>query len=260
MSTDTSASKDAKLPTKAFCLLSGGLDSTVAMAVAINQFGASNVIAVSVDYGQRHITELDHAKQVCDYYNIKHEIMTITDMPASMLTDESAEVPNASYADLPEGVSPTYVPFRNGQLLSKIAARASTYEGPSVIFAGMHAEDAERDAYPDCTMHFLGAMAAAIYIGTYHKVRLNTPLVSMFKHEIVSLGARLNAPLSLTWSCYKGGMYHCGTCPTCRARREAFDAAGVYDHVVYEDQLTADMKALHKTVSPHSTPDDGIPF
>ena len=218
---------------RAFCLLSGGLDSTVATAIAISQYGANNVEAISIDYGQRHKKEIKSAYEVCIYYGIDHSVMHITDMPTSMLTDETREVPNANYADLPEGVSPTYVPFRNGQLLSKIAARASMYDGPSVIFAGMHAEDAERDAYPDCTSHFLGAMAAAIYIGTYHKVRLNVPLVSMFKRDIVAWGHDLSVPFQLTWSCYKGEALHCGTCPTCRARKQAFKDAQVNDPTEY---------------------------
>lgn len=222
-----------ELPIKAFALLSGGLDSTVALARAIHEYGDRNVEAVSVHYGQRHVKELDHARMICNFYNIPHHVMEITDMPTSMLTDSSRAIPNASYADLPEGVSPTYVPFRNGQLLSKIAAKASMYEGSSVIFAGMHAEDAARDAYPDCNFQFLGAMAAAIYVGTYHKVRCNFPLVSMYKHEIVKMGFLLSAPLQHTWSCYAGGELHCGTCPTCRARKEAFIQAGVIDPTVY---------------------------
>jgi len=222
-----------QLPTKVFALLSGGLDSTVALARAVDEFGFQHVEAVSVNYGQRHVKELDSARAVCNYYDIPHHIMEITDMPSSMLTDSSRAIPNASYADLPEGVSPTYVPFRNGQLLSKIAAKASMYEGNSVIFAGMHAEDAARDAYPDCNFQFLGAMAAAIYIGTYHKVRCNFPLVSMYKHEIVRMGYALQAPLQHTWSCYAGGVLHCGTCPTCRARKKAFQKAGVFDPTTY---------------------------
>lgn len=221
------------LPVKAFALLSGGLDSTVALARAVHEFGRTMTEAVSVDYGQRHVKELLCAKQIADYYSIPHRVLTIEDMPKSMLTDKDAPIPNMSYGDLPEGVSPTYVPFRNGQLLGKITALASMYEGPAVIFAGMHAEDAARDAYPDCNMAFLGAMAAAIYIGTYHKVRLNVPFVSMTKAEIVLQGEVLDAPLHLTWSCYAGGAYHCGTCPTCRARKDAFDTAKISDPTVY---------------------------
>lgn len=224
---------------RAFCLLSGGLDSTVALAIAIRDHN-KNCEAISVNYGQRHLKELDAAVAVSREYGIKHTILPITDMPASMLTDPGSRIPNSSYADLPPGVSPTYVPFRNGQLLAKIAARASVHSADNgedcVIYAGMHAEDAERDAYPDCTMHFLGAMAAAIYIGTYHKVRLNVPLVSMYKKDIVATGNYLRAPLYLTWSCYAGGEKHCGICPTCRARWMAFIDSGLNDPTAYKDE------------------------
>lgn len=225
--------------TKAFVLLSGGLDSTVALALAMKE-NYDEVEAVSVDYGQRHIKELDCAREICGFYNIGQRICWLEDMPKSMLTDPSRAIPNASYGDLPVGVSPTYVPFRNGQLLSKVAALASTYDGSSIIYAGMHAEDAENDAYPDCTMHFLGAMAAAIYIGTYHKTRLNTPLVSMYKKDIVAMGINLGAPLHLTWSCYAGGEKHCGVCPTCRARWSAFYDSSVGDPTEYADTSAKD--------------------
>lgn len=221
------------IPTKAFALLSGGLDSTVALARADEEHQRRNVVAVSVDYGQRHIKELQRAAMIASYYNIPHILLKIEDMPKSMLTDPNMAIPNSSYADLPEGVSPTYVPFRNGQLLSKIAALASMHDGPSMIYAGMHAEDAERDAYPDCNMAFLGAMAAAIYVGTYHKVRLNIPFVSCTKAQIVHEGERLDAPMHLTWSCYAGDELHCGICPTCRARRDAFQLAHVSDPTSY---------------------------
>jgi 7-cyano-7-deazaguanine synthase len=218
---------------KAIVLSSGGLDSTVALALAIKYHG-KDVLSLGIDYGQRHLKELTMAKKIADWYGIEREVMSIQDMPSSLLTDPKQSIPNVSYADLPEGVSPTYVPFRNGQLLAKAAARASVMGGPVVIYAGMHAEDAERDAYPDCTMHFLGAMAAAIYIGTYHKVRLNTPLVSMFKRDVVKLGIYLEAPLDLTWSCYAGKELHCGVCPTCRSRKDAFQSIGISDPTEYE--------------------------
>jgi 7-cyano-7-deazaguanine synthase len=154
-------------------------------------------------------------------------------MPESMLTDPQREIPNVDYKDI-EGVSPTYVPFRNGQLLSKAAALAQA-EGFSELYFGAHAEDAQNWAYPDCTPEFIGAMANAIYIGTYHKVRLCTPLEWLTKTEVVALGDVLGVPFHLTWSCYAGGEKHCGTCPTCRARHQAFYDAVVDDPTEYAD-------------------------
>ncbi len=171
-----------------------------------------------------------------------------------MLTDDSrgnVEVPNIDYADI-KGVSPTYVPFRNGLMLSALTAHAQKWvneqnkindgevlEGaesdkPSAgIYFGAHSEDAHNWAYPDCTPEFIGAMANAIYIGSYMQIRLHTPIQWMQKSDVVALGTKLGVPYENTWSCYKGETLQCGTCPTCRSRKQAFIAAGVPDPTEY---------------------------
>lgn len=217
-----------------FVLLSGGIDSSTALAYAIRD--CSEVLAISVDYGQRHRREILAAQDVARYYGIQHKTVDIIGIPKVMLTDKDAEVPNMSYSDI-KGVSPTYVPFRNGQLISKIAGIAAHQcnitQSQGRIYIGTHAEDAAGDAYPDCRFDFVGAMAAAVYIGTYHAVQLIAPLIAMYKDDIVREGSRLGVPYELTWSCYKGEALHCGTCPTCRARHEGFVKAMVKDPTVY---------------------------
>jgi 7-cyano-7-deazaguanine synthase len=220
---------------KAYVSLSGGLDSTTALCIAADNHGSKNVVAISIDYGQRHKKELDRASQICEMLEIEHRVIQLPNIPKSMLTDSTAEVPNASYGDL-VGVSPTYVPFRNGLLLATLASIASPSpngDEKAHIYFGAHAEDAENDAYPDCRLDFIGTMGAAIYIGSYHRVRLHAPLIEMTKAEVVLKGTQLNAPYELTWSCYKGEELHCGVCPTCRARKEAFQIAGVPDPTEY---------------------------
>lgn len=233
--------------TKGFVLLSGGIDSSTALGFAIRDLGRDNVMAYSVDYGQRHRKEMDQASRVANYFSVPHKVLEIIGIPKVMLTDPTAKVPDVSYQEL-TGVSPTYVPFRNGQLISRIAGEAAhqidrlnvsaseigtddKYLG--VIYFGAHAEDAAGDAYPDCRFDFVGAMAAAVYIGSYHQLRLRAPLIEMFKDEIVTAGVRLGVPYHLTWSCYKGEELHCGTCPTCRARKAGFIKAGVNDPTQY---------------------------
>src|SRR5690606_32391056 len=98
---------------------------------------------------------------------------------------------------------------------------------------GAHAEDAQNWAYPDCTPEFIGAMANAIFIGSYQRLRLWAPLMNMQKYQIVRVGADLGVPFHLTTSCYKGGDKHCGTCPTCISRKGAFIRANVPDPTVY---------------------------
>jgi 7-cyano-7-deazaguanine synthase len=228
---------------KGFVLLSGGIDSSTCLAHAIRDLDAQHVTAISINYGQRHKKEIEAAAHVCKYFDVAYEIHELVGIPKVMLTDPSAEVPNVSYKDI-EGVSPTYVPFRNGQLISKITGTAQhrineqnrisaghSFEGR--IYFGAHAEDAAGDAYPDCRLDFVGAMAAAVYIGTYHAIRLSAPLIEMNKAEIIRHGEKLGVPWRFTWSCYKGEELHCGICPTCRARREGFQRANVEDPTVY---------------------------
>ena len=216
--------------TRALVLLSGGIDSATCLMLAIQD--NKDVVAISIDYNQRHKKEIKHAQAICNRLDVEHRTWAMT-LPESMLTAGSSEViPDASYADLPSGVSPTYVPFRNGNFLSTMASIAHA-EHFDVIYFGAHAEDAHNWVYPDCTPEFIGAMANAIYIGTYHEVRLRAPLTYMSKADVVFLGMSLGVPFDLTWSCYSDEDLHCGRCPTCRARKAAFSHACVNDPTIY---------------------------
>jgi 7-cyano-7-deazaguanine synthase len=222
---------------KAFVLLSGGIDSTTCLAIAMKEFNG-NVEAVSVNYGQRHQKETTYALNTCAHLNVPHHILDLRGIiPKTMLTDVQAALPNMSYDEI-QGVSPTYVPFRNGLMLSALTSfvhgqftKTSTEEWG--IYFGAHSEDARNWAYPDCTPEFIGSMANAIYIGTYRQVRLHTPLQWMTKAEIIITGDMLGVNWEDTWSCYGGGALHCGTCPTCRARKAGFIAAKVKDPTQY---------------------------
>jgi 7-cyano-7-deazaguanine synthase len=231
----------AKAPT-AIVLHSGGIDSTTCLYMAAEAFGRKNIAGLSVHYGQRHEKEIYQAQVICQQLGVEHHVVKMTDLPMSMLTNPDVQVPSASYEELGKGVSPTYVPFRNGNLLSHVTSIAQAQRA-SAIYFGAHAEDAHNWAYPDCTPEFIGAMANAIYIGTYHQVRLITPLEWLTKHEIIRAGNALGIPWSLTWSCYKGEELHCGTCPTCRARQDGFKGADTFDPTSYQ-----------------TSPDNDIPF
>lgn len=232
---------------KAAVLLSGGIDSTVVLYMAVKEHGAENVIGLSIAYGQRHKKEIEYASKSCEALGVARKIIDIGSIiPTTMLTDESREVPNISYNDI-VGTSPTYVPYRNGLMLSVAASvfhggllngefgdpGSVEIQGEHALYYGAHAEDAQGWAYPDCTPEFNGAMANAIYIGTYTQVRLCTPLQWMTKDGIIRFGQALGVNWENTWSCYKGGDVHCGECPTCRARRAGFNLAGVADPTQY---------------------------
>lgn len=229
---------------KAVVSLSGGLDSTVCLAKAVDEFGNSNVFAVSFHYGQSHKAELEAARNVALFYGVGHEIIELPKIFAG--TGESSlmgevEHPDLTYKEIEEGfgVSPTYVPYRNGNLLSMATTYAMT-KNAGWVYTGVHAEDARGWAYPDCTPEFVGAMANAIYIGTYHKVRLVAPLQNMMKKDIVLAGWELAAPFHLTMSCYRGESPACGKCPTCVERVGAFRLAGLDDPINYAVDVSWD--------------------
>lgn len=223
---------------KAYVLHSGGMDSTTCLYLAIRNHGKENVKAYSVDYGQLHKRELAAAEEICANLDVPHTILQLGPQPESPLTNraQNDSIPDKSYNDLGEGISPSYHHYRNGQLLSLLAAFASAdlkKDDQGIIYAGQHAEDAANWAYPDCTPEFLGAQANAIYVGTYFKVRLSTPLMYDMKRDVVIKGAALQIPWELTYSCYHGKERHCGVCPTCRSRKAAFLEAQIPDPTEY---------------------------
>lgn len=219
--------------TKALVLHSGGIDSSTALVLAMEEYGAENIESIGINYGQRHSTELDYAQKLCDYYGVKRRVLQLPTIEGSILTDPDAEIPKVDYSEI-EGLSPAYVPFRNGLMLANCAAVAQA-EGFDLIYYGAHAEDALNWAYPDCTPEFNGSMANAIFIGTNQKVQLITPFQWSTKEEIIKKGMDLGINYSLTWSCYVGANIHCGLCPTCRARHQGFIDANFEDPTVYKE-------------------------
>lgn len=221
--------------TKALVLLSGGLDSTTCLTMAVANHGPAQVETISMFYGQKHELELKSAASVAHHFEVPWHILNLPDIfgrAGSTLVKGGPDNPKGTYADLPEGPSPTYVPFRNGNLLSAATAYAVGLQAAEIWF-GAHAEDAENWAYPDCTPEFIGAMANAIYIGSYKKIRLVTPLEWMTKADVVRTGLALDAPYELTLSCYNGKQPACGECPTCKSRLAAFAENGAVDPIMY---------------------------
>lgn len=224
---------------KAFVLLSGGMDSTTTLYRAMEAHGPDHVAAIIINYNQRHKVELAKATLTIAKLGISGFYSTLGDVfPLSVLTDPSQAVPKMSYADI-KGVSPVFVPFRNGVFLSAASALICGVKNrdlqESLLYFGAHAEDAAGWAYPDCTPEFTGAMANAIRTGTYDRVRLVVPFQYSTKTDIVREGTRLGVNWKDTWSCYEGGTLHCGICPTCIARKLAFIRAGVSDPTYYSE-------------------------
>ncbi len=222
---------------KALVLSSGGVDSTTALALAVEQYGRENVVALSISYGQKHDKEISSAKAVAKHYGVEQLFLDLTDIfqysDCSLLRQSHEDIPLESYAEQIQetgGETPvsTYVPFRNGLFLS-CAASIALSKGCGVLIYGAHADDAAGFAYPDCSPAFHQAMDAAVYEGSGHQLRIEAPFVRWTKAQVVKKGLELGVPYELTWSCYQGGDKPCGQCGTCLDRAKAFAANGVAD-------------------------------
>ena len=208
---------------KTLVLVSGGLDSCVALASAVQFFGPDKVLALTILYGQRHAKEIEAATKICKVLGVKQRVVELpgTLLSGNLLTDDSKDIPRVSYNDI-SGLSPMYVPFRNGLFLS-IAGAIAMQEHCREVRIAVHKNDYIRSAYPDCSLSFCDTMSRAMMIGTANQVKVVAPFVLMTKKQIVEYGKALDAPMHLSWSCYVGKDTPCGTCPTCREREEAFD-------------------------------------
>ena len=224
---------------KAVVLSSGGLDSTTCLGIAVDKYGADNVSTILVYYGQRHAKELDCAKMVARYYGVSHYEFDVANIlkfsDSALLAKSKNTVAQSSYADQMKQSGSnkveTYVPFRNGLMLSVAASFAdSVYKKDDVeLYIGVHKDDVVVSAYADCSASFINAMASAISIGTYGRIRLVAPFMDNEKKEIVRVGLDLKVPYHLTWSCYAGGQRPCGKCATCIDRAKAFAANKAQD-------------------------------
>ena len=223
---------------KALVLCSGGIDSTTCLALAVAELGSENVSTVSIFYGQKHCVELRAAHAVAEYYGVRQfefdlsPIMQFSN--CALLNGSTQEISHSTYGEqvAENGCKvATYVPFRNGLMLSTAASLAqSLYEKDSCdLYLGAHADDAAGNAYADCSVPFLEHLGQAIAIGTYDQVHLLAPFAQFNKAAVVARGLQLGAPYHLTWSCYEGGVRPCGECATCRDRAAAFSANGVPD-------------------------------
>ena len=220
---------------RAVVLVSGGLDSATALAIARNQ--GFDCYALSVAYGQRHDVELDAAKSIAKAQGIRgHRVVTVdlSSFGGSALTDPSIAVPEIPTAGIPI----TYVPARNTVFLSLALAWAETLDARD-IFIGVNAVD--YSGYPDCRPAFVEAFTRLANLATKTGVEggrfvIHTPLIELSKAEIIRRGVALGVDYGKTVSCYqpdtKGRA--CGKCDSCRIRREGFAAAGVPDPTEYQ--------------------------
>lgn len=210
-------------------VLSGGMDSVTLLYENAKKIA----LAISFDYGSNHNgKEIPFARYHCRKLGIPHRVVRLDFMKEfrSSLLQGAAAVPEGHYAA--ENMKSTVVPFRNGIMLA-VAAGFAESAGLKKIYIASHFGD--HSIYPDCRKAFTDAIGKAVRLGTYAKVEILAPYSSITKDRIAAKGAKLGIDYAKTWSCYKGGKFHCGKCGTCVERKEAFRLAGVADPTRYGD-------------------------
>ncbi len=216
----------------AICIISGGMDSALSMAIAKNL--GYEIVGVHFNYGQRTQTKelFCFRKLTADLGTIKNyeiDLDFFSQIGASALTDKSIAVPTGG---VEEGVPITYVPFRNGIFLSIATAIGEKHQAQA-LYIGVVEEDSS--GYPDCRESYIQAMEKAIDLGTRDetKLKIKMPLVALKKREIIQKSIELSVPLEHTWSCYQSEDKACGVCDSCRLRLRGFEQAGVEDPIQY---------------------------
>ncbi|MGB9712701.1 MAG: 7-cyano-7-deazaguanine synthase QueC [Dissulfurimicrobium sp.] len=216
----------------AVCLVSGGLDSCVTAAIARK---TCRLAFLHVNYGQlTERRELEAFNGIANYFSVEDRLVVdishLKSIGGSALTDPSIPVPLDAHGP---GIPMTYVPFRNTHLLA-IAVSWAEVIGARYIFIG--ATEVDSSGYPDCRKGYFEAFNRLIEEGTRPetKIEVITPIIRYSKRQVVEEGLRLNAPLHLTWSCYKNEDAACGRCDSCVLRLKGFEAAGVIDPISYE--------------------------
>jgi 7-cyano-7-deazaguanine synthase len=225
----TAKKKEKQKGMKILQIFSGGMDSTALLYDFINQ--GHEVETIWFDYGQKHKKEQLYAKEICNTLKVKLSEVNLEQIN-KFLTNSSLsgdkEVPDVHYED--EQAISTIVPNRNMMMLSIAVAKAINDKFDAVAF-GCHYGD--RVVYPDCRIEYTSALQTAIYLADRHLVKLLTPFIDITKADIVTIGEKNKVPWTKTWTCYKGLEKHCGKCPTCIERREAFHLAKVQDPTEY---------------------------
>ena len=218
------------MPQKVVVIYSGGMDSYTVLHKAIQ--AGHDVYALSFNYGQRHVRELECARQVCQELGINHKVVDISAinqiLPGSSLTD-NIEVPEGHYAA--DNMKSTVVPNRNMILLSLAVGYAVSLNANAVYY-GAHSGD--HFIYPDCRPEFVQKMHDVCQIANYEPIDIISPYLHESKIEILRDGLAMGLDYSKTWTCYNGRAHACGKCGSCQERLEAFRLNEATDPLVYD--------------------------
>lgn len=215
---------------RAVVIYSGGLDSYTLLNKVIQD--VDEVLAISFNYGQKHVKELAFAKANCTALNVKHRVLDISAIHElfehSSLTGELA-IPEGHYEEA--SMKSTVVPNRNMIMLSLAMAYAISEQADTVYY-GAHSGD--HAIYPDCRPEFVARMDALANVANYEPLSIQAPFIDLSKGEIVALGLGMNLDYSQAWTCYNGRDLACGKCGACVERLEAFSVNAAIDPIAYE--------------------------
>ena len=228
---------------KALVLLSGGLDSSVCLSLAVKKYGKDEVMGLCVFYGQKHKKEISAAEKVAAFYGVSLQkldlLQLFSESDCSLLEGSGKEIAHEDYSEQVKKAKgqpvDTYVPFRNGLFLSSAAAIALSH-GCSEIYYGAHADDGAGSAYPDTSLEFNQSISEAIYLGSGKELSVIAPFIEKNKADVVAAEIEAGTPFEFTWSCYEGRNKACGLCGTCRDRLLAFSRNGIKDPIEYEQE------------------------
>ncbi|ABE52193.1 7-cyano-7-deazaguanine synthase QueC [Methanococcoides burtonii] len=221
---------------RSILLLSSGLDSVAALAIALDN--SDVFMALTFDYGQRSVKkEIEYSRMVCEHYGIEHRIITLSWLSSitnTSLVNKDLDVPELSINDLIDGpdnitedsAKSVWVPNRNGVFIN-IAASFAESHGCEYVIAGFNGEEAK--TFPDNSKEFVNAVDECFSYSTANGVKVLAPLIDMDKVSIVRKAMELGAPLEYSWSCYHGAEEPCGVCESCMRRKRAFLASGFED-------------------------------
>ena len=216
---------------KIVLVLSGGMDSAVLLYHLLD--AGHTLKTLSVNYGQRHVREIESAAALSERVGVEHRIADLRSinplLGSNSLSSAEIEVPEGHYAE--ESMKQTVVPNRNMIMLSVAVGWALALQFDAVAY-GAHSGD--HAIYPDCREEFAQALDEAVGLCDWQGMQLMRPFVELDKGAIAQRGDALGVPFELTWTCYKGGAVHCGKCGACQERREAFAAHRITDPVTFE--------------------------
>ncbi len=229
---------------RAVVLLSGGLDSSVAMALAIAD-GVKICRAITFDYGQRAASrEIQKASLIARHYNVLHSVIPLPWFrelwSGGALLTESEALPQPSLSDLSDkglcaqSASRVWVPNRNGVFL-EIASGIAESRGADSVLVGFNREEAA--TFPDNSTDYIASLNQALAYSTANQVKIMSSTAQMDKHEIVQAAMRVGFPLSLVWSCYDGHEFMCGTCESCMRLRRALISNQAGELIAFEHAI-----------------------